>query len=80
MKVTQELPFITRFIQVADSLIISGLPEARVVSIHFAIITAFDILLLSLAEEEYDLNDMNAMVPSIAKITITTMSSTSVNH
>ena len=45
---------------------------------HLAIFVISDILAESRADEEYDPKDMKAMVQSMAKIVMTTMSSTSV--
>jgi hypothetical protein len=46
---------------------------------HFVILLISDSLVESLAEADCELNDRNAIVASIANITITTISSTNVN-
>gem|GEM_PF-3848383 len=68
----------TIFIHVHASEVLIPLHNAILISIHFDIIETLLILVLSLADEEYELNERNEIVASIANITITTISSTRV--
>ena len=54
--------------------------RVRYNSNDFVIFVISDNRLLSLAELEYELNERKAIVASIARIVITTMSSTRVNQ